>query len=79
VLCQAVRRDSSGCVEERVGLAALGLEGEVGFCRDVRSVSCSPGAEGAPRGREDWEERVLLEVVLLVEVACEDGGAMRRD
>lgn len=57
----------------------FGLAGEVGFCKEVRSVSCRPGAEGAPRGREDWDERVDFEVVLLVEVAWEAEGAMRSD
>jgi hypothetical protein len=81
VACQAVRRDSSGCVEERVGLAVLAETGVVGFWRDVRRVSCRPGAEGAPRGREEEEgvERTDLEVVLFVEVAWGAGGAMRRD
>lgn len=77
--CQAVRRDSSGWVEERVGSDVLGEIGEVGFWREVRRVSCRPGAEGAPRGSEEVEERVDFEVVLLVEVACVEGGAMRRD
>ena len=77
--CHCVRRDSRGWVEERVGLLVLGEIGEVGFCREVRSVSCRPGAEGAPRGREEVLVRVDLEVVLFVVVAWEAEGAIRRD
>jgi hypothetical protein len=61
------------------GFLLLGECGLVGFWRDVRSVSCRPGAEGAPRGRLDCDESVDLEVVLLVEVAWEAEGAIRRD
>lgn len=39
--------------------------------REERRVSWMPGAEGAPLE--------VLEEVLVVEVAWEDGGAMRRD
>ena len=49
------------------------LLAEEEFCREVRRVSWRPGAEGAPRGR------VAFEVVLVVLVAWEEGGAMRRD
>ena len=57
----------------------LELVREFGVCSEVRSVSWIPGAEGAPRGREDWDCRVAFEVVLVVLVAWEEEGAMRRD
>lgn len=40
----------------------------------LRRVSGSPGAEGAP-----LEGRVCRVVVLVVELGCAVGGAMRRD
>ncbi len=65
-----MRRASSGCVEE--GVVVCGLVGVT----EARSVSCRPGAEGAPRERS-WVEDLV--VVLVVEVACEEGGTTRRD
>ena len=60
----------------------MGVEPE-GEYRDERSVSCRPGAEGAPRSRASllWEvvEESFEVVVLEVEVGCVEGGARRRD
>ncbi len=43
--------------------------------REARRVSWRPGAEGAPRERESFAWRVVLEVL----VGWAAGGAMRRD
>jgi hypothetical protein len=48
---QDCRRASSGCVE-------LGVFVE-GAVREERKVSCSPGAEGAPRSRESLEDALV--------------------
>ncbi len=69
--CQAARRDSSGWVDVLGWIWGLfdGGTVDVGM-REERRVSCMPGAEGAPP---------VVELVLLVEVAWLDEGAMRRD
>lgn len=50
---------------------------------DERNVSGRPGAEGAPRGRLSLlpleEEENLDVAVLVVDEACDDAGAIRRD
>lgn len=60
------------------------VEVESVFCRDDRSVSGRPGAEGAPRSRFSRllplvVEDSLLAAVLLVLVGCDAAGARRRD
>ncbi len=52
MVVHCVRRDSRGCVLDN---CVLELLAEEGFCREVRRVSWRPGAEGAPRGREDCD------------------------
>lgn len=69
--CQAARRDSSGCVDVvDCDWETLVDESEGVGAREERRVSWMPGAEGAPP---------VVELVLLVEVAWLEGGAMRRD
>lgn len=69
--CQAARRDSSGCVDVvGWGWDLFGDEVVVVGAREERRVSWMPGAEGAPP---------VVELVLLVEVAWFEEGAMRRD
>lgn len=63
------------------------VEVESVFCSDDRSVSGSPGADGAPRSRFSRlllplplvVEESLLAAVLLVLVGCDAVGASRRD
>lgn len=63
------------------------VEAERLGCKDKRSVSGRPGAEGAPRSRlsrlllaePSLVEESLLAAVLVVLVGCDAGGARRRD
>ena len=59
------------------------LVGAVEVLSEERSVSWRPGAEGAPRSRESFEEGVWLvrfeAAVLDVVVGCALEGAIRRD
>ena len=74
--CQAARRDSSGWVDV-VGSWEVDVDEEEEVVdgtgvREERSVSWTPGADGAPLEVEEEE-------VLVVEVVCWVGGAIRRD
>ena len=68
--CQPARRDSNGCVDV-VGCTwePFTDEGVDGSMREERRVSCTPGADGAPP---------VVELVLLIEEAWLNEGAMRR-
>ena len=68
--CQPARRDSSGCMDV-VGCTwePSADEGVDESMSEERRVSCTPGAEGAPP---------VVELVLLIDEAWLDEGAMRR-
>ena len=68
--CQPARRDSSGCVDVVDCSWELSIVETLDVSRrEERRVSCMPGAEGAPP---------VVELVLLVEEAWLEEGAMRR-
>ena len=74
VLVQFCSRDSSGWLDVMAVASA-------GWC-EARSVSCRPGAEGAPRSGvwlEWWCGESFDVDVLVVLVGWEAAGATRRD
>jgi hypothetical protein len=64
---------------DEVGWPFWEVVAEVVGLREERSVSCRPGAEGAPRAVDCEGADLSWEVVLFVLVAWAVAGTMRRD